>query len=221
MVDRQKPWEKRTKSAYRKDAFSVNLRFLILCEGQTEKEYFDSFDLSTKDVVCINCKGCTKLRLIDECDKKVKEYEQKGKTFDQIWCVFDMDVQKGEREYADFDNAIVSGTQKGYQIAYSNDAFELWFYLHFQYPSQANHRKFYYTQLSSYLGFDYEKKGKCLEKCKNNYDLLKDKQEKAIRNAKQLLEKHGELPYHKRNPATTVHLLVGNLNNYLRGSRHS
>lgn len=165
MVDRQKPWEKRTKSAYRKDAFSVNLRFLILCEGQTEKEYFDSFDLSTKDVVCINCKG--------------------------------------------------------YQIAYSNDAFELWFYLHFQYPSQANHRTFYYTQLSSYLGFDYEKKGKCLEQCKNNYDLLKDKQKKAIKYAKQLLEKHGEPPYHKRNPATTVHLLVGNLNNYLRGSRHS
>lgn len=219
--DSIKPWERRTQSSYQNNTFAVNLRFLILCEGQTEKEYFDSFDLSTKDVVCINCKGCSKQRLIDECDKRVEKYKQQGKEFDQIWCVFDMDVHKGENEYAEFDNAIISGTKKGYKIAYSNDAFELWFYLHFQLPSQANHRTFYYSKLSNYLGYNYEKEGKTLEKCKTNYDLLKDKQEKAIKNAKQLLDRHGEIAYHKRNPGTTVHHLVETLNTHLRGSRRS
>lgn len=85
----------------------------------------------------------------------------------------------------------------------------------------ANHRKFYNARLSKYLKYDYEKEGKSLEKCRANYDLLKEEQEKAINNAARLLEEHGAKPYHQRNPATTVHLLVGSLNKYLRGSRHS
>lgn len=31
------------------------------------------------------------------------------KEYDEIWCVFDMDVQKGQKEFSDFDSAIDKG----------------------------------------------------------------------------------------------------------------
>jgi hypothetical protein len=62
----------------------------------------------------------------------------------EVWCVFDMDVKRGADEFADFDNAISKALQLGYKIAYSNDAFELWFYLHFNLTESQHLRSFYY-----------------------------------------------------------------------------
>ncbi len=59
--------------------------------------------------------------------------ENSEEKFDEVWCVFDMDVKKGENEFADFDNAIKKALFLHYKVAYSNDAFELWFYLHYNY----------------------------------------------------------------------------------------
>jgi len=131
-----------------------------------------------------------------------------------------MDVKQGEKEFADFDNAIIKGESLGYNVAYSNDSFELWFYLHYQYTKQKNHRKFYYQSLSELWNLNYEKNGKTYQFCKNIYSKLESdesaSQEKAIANAEKLIKSQANLPYHQQNPVTLVYDLVSFLNDNKR-----
>ena len=127
-----------------------------------------------------------------------------------------MDIKKGDKELSDFDNAIESGFSKGFFVAYSNDCFELWFYLHFHYTDQKNHRKFYYKK----LGENYEKNKKKYNFCLKIYSLLKSDQNAsqydAIERAKKLHENQKKLTYHKQNPITLVYKLVEYLNDNIR-----
>ena len=45
----------------------------------------------------------------------------------KVWVVFDRD------DFDDFDQAVQEGVERGYQIAWSNQSFEYWLYLHFHY----------------------------------------------------------------------------------------
>lgn len=218
-------WNRKKSSSYRINRFSQNENILIVCEGQTEKYYFESFDVAMLNVQCIDTKGRTKLQLVEFCEKKVDEYKKEGIIFKEIWCVFDMDVKRGQKEFADFDNAIHSAHAKGYKVAYSNDAFEVWFYLHFNYTDQQLLRTFYYGQLSNFFGYNYEVVGKTEENCKKNYNRLlthaKSDQIAAIRNSKKLHTNQNHLPFSQQNPVTTVYLLVQKLNKHLKGVRRS
>ena len=219
--DAGKPWNKqKSTSKYKIKTRIANKIILIVCEGQTEKMYFESFPVYTATTLCVDTKGRSKQSLVDETAKIIKRKKGMGETFDEIWCVFDMDVKRGAKEFADFDNAIYSAINKGYKVAYSNDAFEIWYYLHFQYTEQANHRTFYYQQLSSRWGFNYEKLGKEKGICCKTYEkLLIDEdasQERAIINAKRLHRQYDGNSYHDHNPVTTVYLLVEELNKYLK-----
>lgn len=217
-TDRTKAWLKKVKpSLYDVETKEVNLTILIVGEGQTEKLYFESFPVLTLTVKAINLKGQSKLKLIEATDSIVDDSDIK---FDEVWCVFDMDIKQGEKELADYDNAIESGYSKGYKVAYSNDCFEVWFYLHYHYNDQKNHRKFYYKQLGEKWGCNYEKDGKRYDFCLKTYSLLEsDKnasQEEAIKRAKKLYKDQKTLNYHKQNPVTLVYELVEFLNENCR-----
>lgn len=55
-----RPWDrKKTSTPYRKAVFSQNQNILIVCEGQTEALYFESFDVVQLQVVCEDTKGLT------------------------------------------------------------------------------------------------------------------------------------------------------------------
>jgi hypothetical protein len=82
--------------------------------------------------------------------------------------------------------------------------------LHFDYHTTAYNRKDYQKMLNKRLKVTYEKNSK------NIYQLLKNKQENAIRNAKKLLESYANHNPAKDNPCTTVYKLVEELNKYLR-----
>lgn len=43
-------------------------------------------------------------------------------------------------DFKDFDQAIKKGADKGYKMAWSNQAFEYWLYMHFCYSDSALHR---------------------------------------------------------------------------------
>lgn len=60
----------------------------------------------------------------------------------------------------DFNRAIRKARDLGYHCAYSNDAFELWFVLHYQYLDQQQHRNFYYQLLGKKWNTNYTKEGK-------------------------------------------------------------
>lgn len=220
--DKIRPWDKKkVPTGYRLERFSQNKQILIVCEGQTEKEYFESFDVVTLSIKCIDTRGKSKVKLIELCDEKVAEFGRKGTAFDEIWCVFDMDVEKNKKQHTDFDEAIAKAIKSGYKTAYSNDCFELWFYLHYNYIDQPNLRPFYYSQLSRLWNIDYKNEGKKIGYCRKIGDLLltdkKSDQQKAILRAEKLYTLQQGLPYSQQNPITTVYLLVHLLNQNLRG----
>lgn len=210
ITDRKKPWLKKVKSSqYKIEVKEPKKTILIVTEGQTEKLYFDSFPVLTLTVKAVNL-GQSKSKLIESTTSILEVND-----YDEVWCVFDMDINEGKKEFSDFDNAIIKGEKLGYHIAYSNDSFELWYYLHFNYTEQQNLRGFYEKFLSNKWNINYADGGKKYAFCKTIYERLeKDgaSQEKAIKNATKLFEKFKHLPFHQQNPVTKVYELVVYLN---------
>lgn len=66
------------------------------------------------------------MALVREAISAREQEKQKGKSFNFCWIVFDKD------DYQDFDEAIEFAGKNGFEVAYSNQAFELWFLLHFK-----------------------------------------------------------------------------------------
>ncbi|MCL6219695.1 RloB domain-containing protein [Zunongwangia pacifica] len=189
----------------------------MVSEGQTEKLYFEAFPVLTLTVEAVDLKGQSKLKLIESTASIIENSDTK---YDEIWCVFDMDFKEGEKEFADFDNAITKGKLLGYNIAYSNDSFELWFYLHFNYTEQKHNRTFYYKFLGEKWNLNYEKDGKTYRFCKTIYSKLENdkraSQPDAIERADKLFKKQSDLPFHQQNPVTLVYKLVKYLNDNKR-----
>lgn len=216
VTDREKAWNRKPKpTSYRIEEISINKTILIVCEGQTEELYFKSFQVLGVRVDAVNLGGQSKLKLVEST-----EIIQSDEKRDEVWCVFDMDVRRGEAEFSDFDNAIERAKNLGFNVAYSNDAFELWFYLHFEYTDAENHRTFYYQELGKRFGLNYEKDGKRFDFCQKVYGILESheqsSQAKAIERARKLYEEISDLPYHQQNPVTKVFELVEELNRNLR-----
>lgn len=172
-------------------------RILIVCEGKkTEPNYFLAFRV-TNDVYGA---GIETIRVVEEA---IRRNEADG-PYDQVWCVFDRDDFPAH----DYDNAIhmvQSRTGEGFRVAYSNQALELWYVLHFEYLDAAVHRAHYIERLDVLLGRKY-KKGDT-----ETYSLLQQRgdEERAARFAQRLRELHeDDLPYSQRCPETTVDQLV-------------
>lgn len=173
---------------------TLRKRFLIVCEGErTEPNYFEAFRVP-KDVYDVVGAGDNTLSLV----RKAIEYKQKG-DYDQVWVVMDKD----DFPIGNFNNALSLAEKKGIEVAYSNEAFELWYLLHFDFHNSAIPRSTYKQRLSSRLGFEYKKNDPHI------YEVLEDKQSVAIQNAKRLLDEYGDehRPAYD-NPSTRVHLLV-------------
>lgn len=107
-------------------------------------------------------------------------------------------------------------TRKNIRVAYSNEAFELWYLLHFNYHDTGIERARYKALLSKRL---QEIDPTCDEYQKNDpstYDRLLSRQKKAIQNATRLLAQYDPRRPYDDNPSTTVHLLVQELREYAR-----
>lgn len=180
-------------------------RFLIICEGtRTEPNYFNVFRV-TKAVKVIGT-GFNTVSLVQKAIE-LRDSEGAGE-FDQVWCVFDKDSFSD----GDFNKAIMLARQNNIKVAYSNEAFELWYLLHFRYSDAALSRDLYAEMLSNFLGFTYKKNSPGM------YDSLESRRADAIRNAKRLLTLYKPPNPAKDNPCTTVHLLVEALSENEPGS---
>ncbi len=173
-------------------------RFLIVCEGEkTEPYYFRGFRVP-KDVIDVIGIGYNTVGLVRKAIDRMEHGD-----YDQVWCVFDRDSFPVEN----FNNALSLAREYNIKVAYSNEAFELWYLLHFDFHDTAISRQTYKIRLSQRLGFEYKKNDPDM------YELLEDKQQTAIRNATRLLDGYGEqLRPAYDNPCTAVHLLVQELN---------
>ena len=178
-------------------------RFLIVCEGEkTEPNYFKSFRVNTEVEVSILGLGDNTLTLV----KQAIEFRDKAKiAFDQVWCVFDRDSFPA----AHFNAALELAKNENVKVAYSNEAFELWYLLHFHYYDAAISRQAYKDMLTKLLQHVYQKNSQMI------YDELYLRQKDAIRNAKNLHEQYNPHNPEQDNPCTTVYLLVEQLNLFL------
>lgn len=200
-------------------------RYLIVCEGtKTEPNYFQGIkkliDIKYEDKVTvkgrkfdINIVGTG--RNTEDLVKFTIEEIDRAKSLDElpygnVWVVFDKDDFTDQQ----FNNAIAQAKKNEYRVAWSNEAIELWFLLHFEYLQSAIHRSQYIEKLNEYFGvFGLGKYEKNLE---NIYDILVGfgSLEKAIANANRLRKLHDEMGMVKAaqmNPCTTVDILVEEL----------
>jgi hypothetical protein len=192
----------RPYSARRINNRDLRERFLIVCEGEkTEPNYFKAFRVN-RDVVQIDIHGAgyNTLRLVQEA-RRLKAQDE----YDQVWCVFDRD----EFPIRHFNDAVDLARKSDIRVAYSNPAFELWYFLHFHYLDTGIPRQEYTRRLSSLLGHRYEKNSGTI------YDELLERQPEATRNARNLLAQYSPLKPARDNPSTTVHQLVAELNRFL------
>lgn len=161
-------------------------RFLIVCEGtKTEPNYFEALGKTIKSQVTLTVKGEGKvsLSLVKKAIelKKDGEYDQKK---DEVWCVFDRDCKRENNNQQNFNQAIKLAHSNDINLGVSNDAFELWFLLHFSYYDSQTHRNDFADMLTSKMREKYNKNDL------KNYEKLEDKQMQAIKYAAKLWHSH-------------------------------
>lgn len=208
------------------DARDTARRFLIISEGTvTEPSYFESFRLPTASVEAIG-KGKDTLTLVRAA---IKVASRSKETFDEKWVVFDKDDFKED----DFDNAIKKAEANGFRVAYSNQAFEYWFLLHFDAHSGGGlHRDQCIVKLNNFLaplGLHYDPDAKRLtpeifeqfilptgkvHKGKDGKKIIETRETLAGKRAKKILTFHKGTPPSAAESSTTVHLLVHELNKH-------
>jgi hypothetical protein len=223
-TDQNKAWNRRTDRAkvYALESRSANVkRFLIICEGEnTEPCYFRSFPVATAEVEAFGT-GRSKTSLVEQAIEWISQESPDPER--EVWIVFDMDFDHGKDESMqrnDFNQAIRLAEAKGFRVAYSNDAFELWFLLHYQLLESALTRVEYYQQISRHWGISYERHGKGIQFCRKIYQRLQEdtnsNQTSAIRHAERLHKQHASSQPADQNPCTTVYQLIIELNKYLK-----
>lgn len=205
-IQRQQKLNKKRKINIRHVAVS----FLIVCEGtRTEPNYFKSLiknRISDVREVEINGQGKGTVSLIKEV---ISIQKKSSKEFDRVWAVFDKD------DFDDFNDAIRLAKKNKINCAWSNESFELWYYLHFEYLDTGVSRKQYIEMIerevrkrSGNKDYKYKKKDE------STFSLLQNigNESLALRNAEKLKEKYKGIDYASHKPCTTVDELVKELN---------
>ena len=205
----------------RRVEFKSKRRFyLIVCEGEkTEPNYFESLKSSLPKGVLeltnidIDGTGRNTLSIIQEAVKLQEKYEEKYlRTIDRVWAVFDKDSFPDRN----FNNAINKGEGSTPKIncAWTNEVFELWYLLHFNYYNTAIPRNEYQrliekeiNRASGKTDFKYEKNSTTMFQILNRYGC----QERAIQHAIKLESLYSDRSYAKHNPCTKVHQLIREL----------
>lgn len=242
LLPQSKPERRKQKihQRLRQQHFVVG-RFFIVCEGEkTEPNYFywyknelqrlkvalghrvriDQIEVKVTnlgDEIRIEGTGKNTISLVRDAlslaQELIRQTDQDDSLDYQVWCVFDRDSFPAQN----FNEAIVLARKNHIYVAYSNEGFELWYLLHYDYHDSALSRTQYQKKLSARLGKPYQKNSTTMHE---DLQQTGGDQQVAINYAQRLLKKYGDqTDYADHNPSTTVHLLVEALNNFLEDFR--
>ncbi len=212
--DRNKAWAKPRSRVIRPErSLPARKRYLIVCEGtKTEPNYFMSLENDLKPHIVelkIIGEGDNTVNLVTTANEIFSTKKAAGKSFDEVWIVFDKDSFPDQ----DFNNAVEMAKAREFHPAYSNEAFELWYLLHYEFCDSALSRSSYKGRLENYIGKSYQKNDEEM------YEVLKKSgnQMQAIQFAKRLHETHSRsgITPSNSNPSTLVYELIEELNKYL------
>ena len=208
MSKQQKKDHRKASLTRRQGVREIKQSFLIVCEGEkTEPDYFKAFRMTAATVKAVG-QAMNTMTLVNKAISIREADRQKKRVYDQCWVVFDKDDFPAN----DFNQAIQLAEKNGFRVAYSNQAFEYWFLLHYNLYTGPIHRGQYKDMLTKLTGMTYNKTegfGAVM------YNLLLNRQPQAIKNADAVLAQisHGN-PANEES-STTVQKLVKELNKYL------
>lgn len=158
-------------------------RFLILCEDEKSSLlYFQSFKkdeeikrkLEAVDIQVIHPYNYSPLGLVNEAKIYIKKAKREQNKYDHVWLVFDKDG------HADIPKAFEEARQSNINIAFSNNCFEYWVLLHFENTSRE------FNNCDDIIKYIKNKYIKDYDKCKNCFEILKDKMNIAVNNSKKI-----------------------------------
>jgi hypothetical protein len=208
MAKRQKKDHRLSNLSRRQGVREIKQSFLIVCEGEkTEPDYFKAFRMTAATIKAVG-QAMNTMTLVNKAIS-IREADQKRKrVYDQCWVVFDKDDFPAK----DFNQAIQLAEKNGFRVAYSNQAFEYWFLLHYNLYTGAIHRNQYKDMLTRLTGMPYSKSegyGAVM------YNLLLFRQQQAISNAETVFAEISHGNPAEEESSTTVQRLVLELNKYL------
>lgn len=186
----------------------IRRRILILCEGQTEKNYFQALkeDSEYKQQLLalhpqiVTAKSPTPEQVVKEAVARATSEAKQGNPYDKIWVVFDHD------NHPHREKAYQSAIKVSFGVAFSAIAFEMWYLLHFVKSARSfSKAEDLITALKKYYP-TYDKAKQ------NDFANLKSSLQIAFANAKWLRQQMKSLGgVTSCNPWTDVDLLVKEL----------
>lgn len=194
-------------------------RFLIVCEGEkTEPNYFNALKNNLPKGVLDVCEfriegtGHNTESLVEKAIQLKDKWEKESqRPVDKLWVVFDKDSFTPESFNAAIERSI---NMEDVGCAWSNEAFELWYLLHFNYYDAAISRTRYQEMIEQSFknkgleNYKYTKNSEDMFRLLNEFASMSD----AVRNAKRLVEGFGaRRDYANHNPCTMVYLLIEEL----------
>jgi hypothetical protein len=204
-ADKPKPWQ--TSSSGRREGTRKRRRVLIVCEDtKSSCLYFRAFNIDAEraEVITLGT-GMNTDSLVEEAGRMKDKAAAAREPYNQVWCVLDRD----DFPSTNYERGFELARNAGMHVAWTNEAFELWYLLHFNYHDSGISRKDYKAKLEPFLPVPYDKADPEM------YQKVLSHQPTAIRNARRL-EKYwsemGERMPHRQNPSTSMHKLVEFLN---------
>ena len=207
--------QKRFASSSRKKQKNRDLvaYFLIVCEGEkTEPNYFRGFPKRIGKVVYdiqFDGGGISTLKVVE---KAIELRDKSSQKYDRVWAVFDKDSFKSNA----FNSAILKAKANNIHCAWSNEAFELWYLLHFHNRVTPMQRDAYKKAIETAINEKIKSKKEPFKYKKNANDMFDmlnkyGNQEQAIKWAKDLNTHFLGEDFANFNPATQVFKLVEEL----------
>lgn len=190
-------------------------RILIVCEGKkTEPNYFNAFKRINNGVYLLDLEvgggGINTKQVVEEAVRLKVNAEKRKMPYDAVWAVFDRDSFPANN----FNSAIAKAEAHGVMSAWSNEAFELWYLLHFEYRDTPMSRVDYGNAIAQHINasplYTSKKQYSYVKNGKSHYDDMKryGDLEQAIANATRLDGVYNDARYANHNPRTKVYLLV-------------
>lgn len=182
----------------------------------TEVRYFEAFPVSREVHVVVRGEGKNTRSLVAAA---VEHANRASPPFDEVWVVYDHDdfgpqrFNQAEKDVRDLERS----RPEVWHTAWSNQAFEVWYVLHFQYFDGKLHRHLVQARLGELLRARCDRPDGYAKNDPRMYELLLPYQPQAIEHARRLAMTHGVAPFGTGTPAdadpcTTVFRLVEALN---------
>lgn len=198
----------RGQRSRRVTADAVRRELLVFAEGKvTEEEYLNHYHRRHRRHVSVHIDDFRGVplslvrRAIDAKKKSEQEAKRRrGRAYDEIWCVFDIDQHSGLKE------ALSLAREHNINVAVSNPCIELWFVLHFA------------NQTAHIERHDVQATARVHTKCKKSLSPealadLEERYEDAKARALSLDEKHrGDArPFPDDNPSSGVWKIIDSI----------